>query len=159
LLYDISHNIAKLESHEVAGKKRKLCVHRKGATRALPPGDRRIPASYRDVGQPVLIPGDMGTASYLCVGASGAGEHPFHSSCHGAGRRLSRKAAVRRGKGRSIVDELRECGVEVAARNQRTLSEEMPDAYKDVSEVVEVMHRTGLLMKVARIKPVGVIKG
>jgi tRNA-splicing ligase RtcB len=159
LLYDVSHNIAKVETHDVAGKKRKLCVHRKGATRALPPGDSRIPGRYRAVGQPVLIPGDMGTASYLCVGAAGSGEHPFHSSCHGAGRRLSRKAAVRKGQGRSITGELEKDGVTVAARNRRTLAEEMPEAYKDVSEVVDVMAGAGLLVKVVKVRPVGVIKG
>ena len=159
LLYDISHNIAKIETHEIMGRKKKVCVHRKGATRALPPGDDRIPSRYRTVGQPVLIPGDMGTASYLCVGAETGGEHPFHSSCHGAGRRMSRRAAVRRGHGRSIVRELERRGVSVAARNKRTLAEEMPEAYKDVTEVVDVMHGAGLLLKVVKMKPVGVIKG
>jgi tRNA-splicing ligase RtcB len=159
LLYDISHNIAKIETHEVAGKNRKVCVHRKGATRALPPGDERIPLRYRAVGQPVLIPGDMGTASYLCVGAVADGEHPFHSSCHGAGRRLSRRAAVRKGHGRSITNELEQRGVMVKAKDKRTLAEEMPEAYKDVSEVVDVMQGAGLLIKVVKIKPIGVIKG
>ena len=159
LLYDISHNIAKIETHDVDGERRKVCVHRKGATRALPPGDGRVPPRYRDVGQPVLIPGDMGTCSYLCVGADAGGEHPFHSSCHGAGRRLSRKAAVREGRGRSIADELGRRGITVAARNARTLAEEMPEAYKDVSEVVEVMSGAGLLVKVAKLRPLGVIKG
>jgi tRNA-splicing ligase RtcB len=159
LLYDVSHNIAKVEKHEVAGTNKKLCVHRKGATRALPPGDSRVPQRYRAVGQPVLIPGDMGTASYLCVGAAGEGDHPFHSSCHGAGRRLSRKAAVRKGQGRSITAELAKRGVTVAARNKRTLAEEMPEAYKDVSEVVDVMAGAGLLLKVVKVKPIGVIKG
>ncbi len=159
LLYDISHNIAKIETHDVDGERRKVCVHRKGATRALPPGDDRIPPRYRDVGQPVLIPGDMGTCSYLCVGADAGGEHPFHSSCHGAGRRLSRKAAVREGRGRSIADELGRRGITVVARNARTLAEEMPEAYKDVSEVVEVMSGAGLLVKVAKLRPLGVIKG
>jgi tRNA-splicing ligase RtcB len=159
LLYDVCHNIAKVETHDVAGKRRKVCVHRKGATRALPPGDKRIPQRYRAVGQPVLIPGDMGTASYLCVGATGDGDHPFHSSCHGAGRRLSRKAAVRKGHGRSIAGELEKHGVTVAARNKRTLAEEMPEAYKDVSEVVDVMAGAGLLQKVVKVRPIGVIKG
>jgi tRNA-splicing ligase RtcB len=161
LLYDISHNIAKTEEHETTGGRKKLCVHRKGATRALPPGDKRIPARYRSAGQPVLIPGDMGTASYLCVGAEPpeGGEHPFYSSCHGAGRRMSRKAAVRRGQGRSITAELRKSGVIVVARDKRTLAEEMPEAYKDVSEVVDVMHNAGLLKKVVRVRPIGVVKG
>jgi len=159
LLYDISHNIAKVEHHQVENRRRKLCVHRKGATRALPPGDPRIPRQYRGVGQPVLVPGDMGTVSYLCVGAVAGEDHPFHSSCHGAGRRLSRRAAIRLGKGRSIQSELADRGVTVAARNQRTLSEEMPEAYKNVSTVVEVMQGAGLLQRVVRIRPVGVIKG
>jgi len=159
LVYDISHNIAKVETHRVAGVRRRVCVHRKGATRALPPGDDRVPARYRAVGQPVLVPGDMGTASYVCVGAGFEGEHPFHSSCHGAGRQLSRRSAVRRGAGRSIVDELKRRGVVVRARDLRTLAEEMPEAYKDVSEVVETLHQVGLIRKVAEVRPLGVIKG
>jgi tRNA-splicing ligase RtcB len=158
-LYDISHNMAKIETHVISGKEKKVCVHRKGATRALPPGDDNIPARYRPIGQPVLVPGDMGTASYLCVGAASGTEHPFYSSCHGAGRRLSRRAAIRRGKGRSIADELRTKGVTVVARDKRTLAEEMPEAYKDVSEVVDVIHNAGLLRKVVKIAPLGVIKG
>jgi len=159
LVYDISHNIAKVESHAVGGRERKVCVHRKGATRALPPGDPRLPPDYAGVGQPVLVPGDMGRASYLCAGASGSGEHPFHSACHGAGRMLSRKAAIRRSRGRSITDELRRQGVTVRARDRRTLAEEMPEAYKDAGEVVDVLHGAGLLRKVVEIKPIGVIKG
>ncbi len=159
LVYDISHNIAKIEEHVVNGVPRRVCVHRKGATRALPPRDERVPAAYRGIGQPVLVPGDMGTASYVCAGASVADEHPFHSSCHGAGRRLSRRSAVKRGAGRSIVDELRRRGVVVMARDKRTLSEEMPEAYKDVSEVVDTLHDVGLVRKVVRIRPIGVIKG
>jgi tRNA-splicing ligase RtcB len=159
LLYDVSHNIAKVETHEVGGRPRKVCVHRKGATRALPPRDERLPAAYAGIGQPVLVPGDMGTASHLCVGVPYAGDHPFHSSCHGAGRMLSRKAAVRRGRGRSIVDELGKRGVTVMARNRRTLAEEMPEAYKDVAEVVDTLDRAGLLRKVVEMRPLGVIKG
>jgi tRNA-splicing ligase RtcB len=159
LLYDVSHNIAKVESHTVEGRTRRVCVHRKGATRALPPGDDRLPRDYEALGQPVLVPGDMGTASYLCVGVPYEGEHPFHSSCHGAGRMLSRKAAVRRGRGRSIVDELRSRGVTVRAKNARTLAEEMPEAYKDVGEVVDTLENAGLLCKVAQVRPLGVIKG
>jgi tRNA-splicing ligase RtcB len=159
LLYDVSHNIAKVETHHVGGRRRKLCVHRKGATRALPPGDDRLPRDYAGVGQPVLDPGDMGTASHVCVGVDCPGEHPFHSSCHGAGRMLSRKAAVRRGHGRSIVDELRRRGVTVMAKNRRTLAEEMPEAYKDVGEVVDTLHHAGLLAKVVEVRPLGVIKG
>jgi tRNA-splicing ligase RtcB len=167
LVYDISHNIAKVETHPVAGSTRKLCVHRKGATRALPPGDDRVPPRYRSVGQPVLVPGDMGRASYVCAGArgpSGSGDamegvYPFHSSCHGAGRALSRRSAIRLGRGRSIVAELKQNGVVVLAKDLRTLSEEMPDAYKDVAEVVDTLHRVGLTRKVAEIRPLGVIKG
>ncbi|HEX6790623.1 MAG TPA: RtcB family protein [Candidatus Krumholzibacteria bacterium] len=159
LVYDISHNIAKLEMHDVGGRRRRVCVHRKGATRALPPGDDRIPAQYRGVGQPVLIPGDMGRSSYVCVGAAFEGEHPFHSSCHGAGRRLSRRAAIRAGSGRSITDELRAAGVVVMAKDRRTLAEEMPEAYKEVSRVVDVLHEVGLIRRVVEVKPLGVIKG
>jgi tRNA-splicing ligase RtcB (3'-phosphate/5'-hydroxy nucleic acid ligase) len=159
LVYDICHNIAKMETHDVDGQRRRVCVHRKGATRALPPGDARIPLQYRGVGQPVLIPGDMGRASYVCVGAQFEGEHPFHSSCHGAGRRLSRRAATRAGEGRSITDELRKQGVVAMAKDRRTLAEEMPEAYKNVADVVDVMHRVGLIRRVVEIKPVGVIKG
>jgi tRNA-splicing ligase RtcB len=159
LLYDVSHNIAKVETHEVGGRSLRVCVHRKGATRALPPDDTRLPGAYAGVGQPVLVPGDMGTASYLCAGVSLGPEHPFHSSCHGAGRMLSRRAAIRRGRGRSIEDELRRHGVTVRARNRRTLAEEMPEAYKDVDEVVDTLHYAGLLRKVARLRPLGVIKG
>ncbi len=159
LIYDVCHNIAKIETHAVGGKKRKLCVHRKGATRALPPGDGRIPARYRSVGQPVLVPGDMGTASYLLVGSASGEDHPFFSSCHGAGRVLSRKAALKRGRGRALTEELRNAGVTVMAKDRRTLTEEMPEAYKDVSEVVDVLHGAGITTKVVEIKPVGVIKG
>jgi tRNA-splicing ligase RtcB len=159
LVYDITHNIAKVETHEVAGRPRRVCVHRKGATRALPPGDDRVPLRYRTVGQPVLVPGDMGRASYVCVGTRPQGEHPFYSSCHGAGRALSRRSAIRRGAGRSIVEELKRRGVVVMAKDLRTLSEEMPEAYKDVSEVVDTLHRAGLVRKVAEIRPIGVIKG
>jgi tRNA-splicing ligase RtcB len=159
LVYDVCHNIAKTEVHTVGGRERRLCVHRKGATRALPPGDRRVPAAYRRVGQPVLVPGDMGRASYVLVGVLQEGEHAFCSSCHGAGRLLSRRAATRKGRGRSLVDELRNQGVTVLAKDRRTLAEEMPEAYKDVSEVVDVLHGAGVTRKVVRIKPIGVIKG
>jgi tRNA-splicing ligase RtcB len=159
LLYDVCHNIAKVETHDVAGTSRSVCVHRKGATRALPPGDRRVPAAYREVGQPVLVPGDMGTASYVLAGASVAGEHPFCSSCHGAGRRLSRRAALRQGRGRSLLDELKAKGVTVMAKDKRTLAEEMPEAYKDASEVVEVLDHAGVTKRVVELKPIGCIKG
>ncbi|MEJ2720487.1 MAG: RtcB family protein [bacterium] len=159
LIYDVCHNIAKYETHTVEGRDRKLCVHRKGATRALPPGDTRIPECYRDVGQPVLVPGDMGTASYLLVGSASGGDHPFYSACHGAGRVLSRSAALKRGRGRALTAELEAEGVTVVARDRKTLAEEMPDAYKDVGEVVDVLHNAGITKKVLRIRPIGVIKG
>jgi tRNA-splicing ligase RtcB len=159
LVYDVCHNIAKVERHRVGGKEIKVCVHRKGATRALPPGDERIPERYRLVGQPVLVPGDMGTASYVLVGAAAGEEHPFHSSCHGAGRVLSRTAALKKGHGRALTEELKRRGVIVLAKDRKTLAEEMPEAYKDVSEVVDVLQDARITKKVAEIKPIGVIKG
>jgi tRNA-splicing ligase RtcB len=158
LLYDVCHNIAKNETHTVGGKATKVCVHRKGATRALPPGDARVPAKYRSVGQPVLVPGDMGRASYVLVGAADS-DHAFSSSCHGAGRRLSRRAALKRGRGRSLLDELRAKGVVVMAKDRRTLAEEMPEAYKDAAKVVDVLHDAHVTRKVVELKPIGVIKG
>jgi tRNA-splicing ligase RtcB len=159
LLWDVCHNIAKRERHVVDGGKRKLLVHRKGATRAFGPGAPELPERYRDVGQPVMIPGDMGRASYVLCGTETAMRETFGSSCHGAGRVLSRKAALRQAKGRRIAEELRAQGIEVLSRAHKTLAEEMPEAYKDVSEVVEVMHEAGVTLKVARLKPVAVIKG
>jgi tRNA-splicing ligase RtcB len=159
LLYDVCHNIAKTESHEVAGKATKVCVHRKGATRALPPGHPLVPVAYRAVGQPVLIPGDMGTHSYILAGSEGAMKCSFGSSCHGAGRLLSRTQAVKQAKGRAIHRELEDKGVVVQSRGIRTLKEEMPEAYKDISQVVEVVHGAHLATKVARLRPLGVIKG
>jgi tRNA-splicing ligase RtcB len=158
LVYDVCHNIAKTEIHTVSGRPVEVCVHRKGATRALPPGDERVPETYREVGQPVLVPGDMGRRSYVLVGAAGSAE-AFSSSCHGAGRRLSRRAALRQGRGRSLLDELRDKGVVVMAKDRRTLAEEMPDAYKDAAEVVDVLHNAGVTKKVIELKPIGVIKG
>ena len=159
LLYDVCHNIAKKELHTVDNHETLLCVHRKGATRSLPPGHPILPRLYSDTGQPVLIPGDMGTYSYVLAGAQGAMEYSFGSSCHGAGRILSRSKAIKMAKGRSIHHELENKGVFVQSRGKRTLKEEMPDAYKDVSLVVEVVHETGLAKKVARLRPLGVIKG
>jgi tRNA-splicing ligase RtcB (3'-phosphate/5'-hydroxy nucleic acid ligase) len=159
LLWDVCHNIAKREKHRVDGKKRSLVVHRKGATRAFGPGAPELPACYRDVGQPVMIPGDMGRASYVLCGTERAMEETFGSSCHGAGRVLSRKAALRQARGRRIDHELRAQGVEVLAKAVKTLAEEMPEAYKDVSQVVDVMHSAGVTLKVARLKPVAVVKG
>ena len=159
LLYDVCHNIAKKEQHTVDGTNVMLCVHRKGATRALPPGHPLLPEIYRHVGQPVLIPGDMGTHSYVLSGAKEAMIQSFGSSCHGAGRVLSRFKAVKMAKGRAIHRELEDKGIFVQSRGKRTLKEEMPEAYKDVSQVVEVVHEAGLAQKVVRLRPLGVIKG
>jgi tRNA-splicing ligase RtcB len=157
VLYDVSHNLAKLEMHSDAGGARRLCVHRKGATRALPPGHPDLPADYLDVGQPVLVPGSMGTASYVLVGEPG--NEAFSSTCHGAGRTMSRHAAMRTVTGSELVDRLREAGVTVSARAVRALPEEAPEAYKDVDEVVRVCQGAGLSRIVARLRPIGVVKG
>ena len=159
VVYDVCHNIAKVESHLVDGKERQVCVHRKGATRAFAAGDPRTPEAYREVGQPVLIPGDMGRCSYVLVGTRRATEETFGSTCHGAGRRLSRSAARRSVRGRSIAQEMEERGVIVRAKGRSTLAEEFPEAYKDVSEVVDVVHRAGISRRVAKLVPIGVIKG
>jgi tRNA-splicing ligase RtcB len=158
-IYDVCHNIAKFEQHEVEGKHKMLCVHRKGATRAFPPGHPDTPGVYREVGQPVLIPGDMGTASYLLVGTQRAMEETWGSSCHGAGRVMSRKGAVRKAAGRSIKKELGAKGIVVKWEGRTTLAEEMPEAYKDVDAVVSVMDTTGIARRVARLCPMGVVKG
>jgi len=159
LVYDLSHNIAKKEQHDINGKLHTLCIHRKGATRAFGPGHRAIPIDYQQSGQPVIVPGDMGNASYVLAGTQIAMEKTFGSACHGAGRILSRSAAKRAAKGRSIVDELQEKGVHIRYRGRSTLAEEMPDAYKNISDVVNVIENTGIAKKVARLKPLGVIKG
>ncbi len=159
LVYDVAHNIAKMEPYDVGGKQIELCVHRKGATRAFPPGHPELPEKYKPIGQPVLVPGDMGRFSYVLVGRAGSMEHTFGSSCHGAGRRLSRGAAIRASKGRSIARELRDRGVIARARGRTGLEEEQPDAYKDVQAVVGVLHEAGISQKVARLRPIGVIKG
>ncbi len=159
LVYDVAHNIAKLEEHEIDGTKKRVWVHRKGATRAFPPGHPEIPQAYRGVGQPVLIPGDMGRASWILVGQPGSMERSFGTTCHGAGRAMSRTAAVRASRGRRIDVELAEAGVIARASSRRGLEEEQPDAYKDVDQVVDVVERAGLSKKVARMRPIGVIKG
>ncbi len=159
LIYDVAHNIAKMEPYEVNGRTTELCVHRKGATRAFPPGHPELPPRYRGIGQPVLVPGDMGRASYVLVGRPGSMEHTFGSSCHGAGRMMSRGAAIRASKGRSIQRELLDRGVIARARGRTGLEEEQPDAYKDVQAVVGVLHEAGISQKVARLRPIGVIKG
>ena len=159
LIYDICHNIAKFERHLVDGHETDVCMHRKGATRAFGPGHPNIPAEYRGVGQPVLIPGDMGRYSFLCVGTQLAMTETFGSSCHGAGRHMSRKKAMAESKGRDMIRELHDRGVEIQATGMRTIAEEMPHAYKDVADVVGVMHDAGITLKVAKFKPIGVIKG
>ena len=155
----MAHNIAKLEDHLVAGKTTKVLVHRKGATRAFGPGHPELPAAYAAAGQPVIIPGDMGRASYVLAGTAKAMTETFGSACHGAGRVLSRHEAVRRARGRNITRELLEAGVRVAASGRDTLAEEMPEAYKDVDAVVGVVERAGLARRVARLRPLVVIKG
>jgi tRNA-splicing ligase RtcB (3'-phosphate/5'-hydroxy nucleic acid ligase) len=159
LLYDVCHNIAKIEKHQVEGTTRKLCVHRKGATRAFAPGLAEVPERYRDVGQPVLIPGDMGRASFVMSGTAKAMEETFGSTCHGAGRIMSRGQAIRSSKGRSVARELEEKGIHVRAASRETLAEEMPEAYKDVSKVVQVVHDAGISRLVAKVVPLGGIKG
>jgi tRNA-splicing ligase RtcB len=159
LVYDVAHNIAKLERHAIDGRERQVWVHRKGATRAFPPGHPEIPSAYSQIGQPVMIPGDMGRASWVLVGQPGAMEKTFGTTCHGAGRAMSRTAAVKASKGRRIDRELAARGVVARARSWRGLAEEQPDAYKDVDLVVDVVHRAGLSRKVARLRPIGVIKG
>ena len=159
VVYDVCHNIAKLERHEVEGGTRPVLVHRKGATRAFPPGHAETPAAYRDVGQPVFIPGSMGTASWVLAGQAGAMRESFGTCCHGAGRLLSRKAAKH---GRSVEDVLAKLGalgVVVRSETRKGLLEEIPEAYKDVDEVIAVVHGAGLAKKVARLRPMGVIKG
>lgn len=157
LLYDVSHNLAKVETHDVAGTTRTLCVHRKGATRALPPGNPDLPPGLESVGQPVLVPGSMGTASHVLVGV--AGSSAFHSTCHGAGRVMSRHAAGRSTTGPALRAHLAELGIEVRAGSDRGLTEEAPFSYKDVDAVVETVDRAGLARRVARLKPIGVVKG
>ncbi|MBN2566049.1 MAG: RtcB family protein [Candidatus Eisenbacteria bacterium] len=159
LVYDVCHNIAKLESHDVGGASRVLCVHRKGATRAFPPGHPDVPPDYRKVGQPVLVPGDMGTNSFVCVGTDLAMKETFGSTCHGAGRVMSRTQARKSAAGRKLADELGRMGISVMAAGKGTLAEEMPEAYKNVSDVVDVMDRAGIARRVARLRPLGVVKG
>jgi tRNA-splicing ligase RtcB len=159
LIYDVCHNMAKMETHAVAGAKKQLCVHRKGATRAFPPGHPEVPSRYRPFGQPVLIPGDMGRCSYVLVGTEQGFRETFGSACHGAGRVLSRHQAKKAAKGRSIVRELEDRGIAVKCASRATLVEEIPDAYKDVNDVVNVVHGAGIAKKVVRLKPIGVIKG
>jgi tRNA-splicing ligase RtcB len=159
LIYDVCHNIAKIETHKVAGKEMKVCVHRKGATRAFPPHHPDIPEDYKEIGQPVLIPGDMGRYSYVLVGTEQAMAETYGSTCHGAGRVMSRKQAMKVSQGRAIVRELEDQGITIRSAGKATVREEIPEAYKDVSQVVEVVYGAGISRKVARLRPMGVIKG
>ena len=159
MIYDVAHNIAKREIHPVDGIDTSLVVHRKGATRAFGPGHPDLPRSYQTVGQPVLIPGDMGTSSYILCGTSKAMEETFGSTCHGAGRVMSRHAAIRATQGRALARELEDKGIQVRSRSKRTLAEEAPEAYKDIHQVVNVVDSAGIASKVARMRPLGVIKG
>ena len=158
-VYDVCHNIAKWETHEVDGQMRRLCVHRKGATRAFGPGHDDVPSRYRAVGQPVIVPGDMGRYSYVLAGTERAMKETFGSSCHGAGRRLSRVKAKQQAQGRELFRELEAKGVFVRADSRRTVAEEMPEAYKDVADVVDVMHEAGIAQKVVKLVPLAVVKG
>ena len=158
-IYDIAHNMAKVETHEIDGKKVKLCVHRKGATRAFGPGSPELPAAYRETGQPVLVPGSMGTASWVLVGTAAAMARTFGSTCHGAGRTMSRKKAKKSVHGPGLREELEAAGIHVRAGSMSGLAEEAPAAYKDVNRVVDVVHGAGIARKIARLKPVAVIKG
>jgi tRNA-splicing ligase RtcB len=158
-VYDVAHNIAKIEEYEVDGRRTKLCIHRKGATRAFGPGQPELPEIYRAVGQPVLVPGDMGTASYVLVGTEEAMKASFGSTCHGAGRVLSRRAAKRQIRGDKLKAELEAQGIQVRAGSMPGLAEEAPDAYKDIERVVNVVHRAGLAHKVAKLRPLAVMKG
>ena len=159
LIYDVAHNIVKFEEHEVDGRKTTLAVHRKGATRAFPPGHPETPAVYRKVGQPVLIPGDMGTASYILVGTERGMKETFGSTCHGAGRVMSRAAAVKACRGRAIERELEDIGIIARYTGRDALKEEAPEAYKDIDQVVDVVHNAGIAKRVAKLRPAGVIKG
>jgi tRNA-splicing ligase RtcB len=154
-VYDVAHNVAKLERYEG----RELCVHRKGATRAFPPGNPEIPDVYRDVGQPVFIPGSMGTASFVLAGRQGSMERSFGTTCHGAGRRMSRTAIRKQIEGGALRKRLEAQGITVRSASARGLAEEAPEAYKDVERVVEVVERAGLAERVARLRPIGVLKG
>jgi tRNA-splicing ligase RtcB len=159
LIYDVAHNIAKYELHTVDSQSKRLWVHRKGATRAFPPGHPETPVAYHEIGQPVIIPGDMGRASWVLVGQPGSMQRTFGSACHGAGRVMSRTAAIKHAEGRRIDRELAQRGVIARARSWKGLAEEQPAAYKDVDLVVDVVDRAGLAKKVARLCPIGVIKG
>jgi tRNA-splicing ligase RtcB len=159
LVYDLCHNVAKIEEHEVDGMRRRLCVHRKGATRAFGPGHPALAPHLRPLGQPVIIPGDMGRASWVLVGQPGSMERSFGTTCHGAGRQMSRHQALKQWHGRQVVDELRQRGIIVKSPSLRGIAEEAPGAYKDSIAVVEAAHAAGLSRKVATLNPVVCVKG
>ncbi|MBT7616216.1 MAG: RtcB family protein [Calditrichaeota bacterium] len=159
VVYDVCHNIAKVEEYELDGSRKKLCIHRKGATRALGPNDPRVPEKYRAFGQPVLIPGDMGRASYVLVGTEISESASFNSTCHGAGRVMSRKAAIRMAKGKNIPRQLADAGIVVRSSGKTTLIEEVPEVYKDVTKVVEAVNGAGISRSVVRLEPIATIKG
>jgi len=158
LLYDVAHNIAKMEEFPVAGRMQRVCVHRKGATRALPPRHPLLPSCYRENGQPVLIPGDMASGGFVLAGGERAYPETFGSCCHGAGREMSRAQALKSSKGRAIAQDLRRQGVVVMATSKATLGEEIPEAYKRVEEVVEIVHKAGIATKVARLQTLARLK-
>ena len=155
----MAHNIAKIETHKIDGKSQQVVVHRKGATRSFGPGEQEVPDRYRQIGQPVIIPGDMGRYSYVLAGNKKSMQETFGSSCHGAGRRLSRKKVAKLAKGREIKRELENQGIEVMAASRATLIEEIPEAYKDVMDVVSAVHNADIARKVVKLRPMGVIKG
>jgi tRNA-splicing ligase RtcB len=159
IIYDVAHNIAKFEEHKIDGKSMKAYVHRKGATRAFGPDLSEVPAKYRSVGQPVLIPGDMGTASYVLAGTDRAMAESFGSTCHGAGRVMSRTEATKRFHGEKIKADLLQQGIFVQAASKKVVAEEAPQAYKDVDDVVTIADGAGISKKVAKLKPLGVVKG
>ena len=159
LIYDVCHNIAKFEDHEIDGQTKRICIHRKGATRAFGPGRKELAERFREIGQPVIIPGDMGTESYLCIGTEKAMQETFGSSCHGAGRTMSRHKALRLTNINRVMSDMRNKHIFVKAAKSKTLVEEMSDAYKDVSDVVQTMHEVGIIKKIVRSVPLGVVKG
>jgi len=158
-VYDVCHNVAKFEEHNIEGKLKQVCIHRKGATRSFGPGRKEIPTVYRDVGQPVLIPGSMGTASYILVGTSEAEKLSLGSTAHGAGRVMSRHEALRRFRGEEIKQELEKKGIELRSTSWRGVAEEASQAYKDVDEVVRISDHAGIGRLVAKVVPIGVMKG
>lgn len=159
IIYDVAHNIAKVEEHTINGKKVKVVVHRKGATRAFPPDHSELPQKYKEVGQPVLVPGDMGRYSFVLVGTNKAMSETFGSTCHGAGRVMSRSQALREEEANTIINSLNKKGIKIKAESKKTIVEESPDAYKDVQDVVDVLHEEGISTKVVKLRPIAVMKG